>query len=264
MKKVLDERRINKKIVITFTCILVVALCVFLHSSRFELFLTSKTNGIEIKDEQYIFEKNQEDGSFWYRIVINYPQVLSGAESHNIEKANTCLRNAAFSILEKTYEESITHLKDRTKFKSSAEVKYNILYVSDSYVSILFDILAVTGGPSYTAHHLTTVNINDGRYLLFNDLANGDKLFSLVEADAFEIIEGTYSELHEDYFHEPEVKQRIVEILKSELEKDVLSDGFDRFSSQNIGRDEGNLYLYLPFDEAFHRYIILRVPWEWE
>ena len=84
------------------------------------------------------------------------------------------------------------------------------------YISLIFNIVSVTGGPSYTQHYLTTINVSDGEYILLKDLENSDKLISLVESGTFEVFEGTYSELHEDYFHEPEAVKRLVEMLENE------------------------------------------------
>ncbi|MBD5548619.1 MAG: DUF4163 domain-containing protein [Lachnospiraceae bacterium] len=258
--------RVKKGFLIGIAILILTVVSIFVYClsyrNYFDSISTKAMNMIEIRSEQYLLERNKEDGSFWYRIEVNYPQIANASEACSMEKINMHLRDAAFSLYEKTYEEAITYLKENTEYEASTEIEYDILQLSDVYISLIFNVVSVTGGPSYMQHYLMTINVSDGEYILLKDLENSDKLISLVESGTFEVFEGTYSELHEDYFHEPEAIKRLVEMLENELENHTLNGGFDRYSSQNIGMDEENLYFYFPFEEAFHGYVILRVPWE--
>lgn len=261
------NKNINKKkaYIIGITCILMLMLCAFLYGGHFDLFSINKVKDIEIKDEQYIFEKNKKDGSLWYRIEINYPQLLALSESDRIERINMLLKNASFSVFESTYDEAITYLKElerEDRYEASVVNQYDILHLSNNYISLIYEVEAVSGRVSIY-HYYVTIDMDKGEYVGLNDLANRNQLINLIESGNFEVIEGTYSELHGDYFHQPEVIASFVEMLKSELDNRKFSDGYDD-SCQNIGMDEENLYLHFYFYDSLNGHVLLRVPWEWE
>lgn len=259
----------KKRIRIYFICILVIILyCLLdlLHDNRLNSDATTAVNNMEIKNEQYLLKIYKEDGSIWYDIEVNYPQLFNTLKSGSVEKANILLKDAAFSIYGKTYNEAKEHLKESEKgirYESSVMVEYDILQLSDDYISLIF-CMDSFGWKAVRYQYLVTIDINNGEYISLTDLEDSLQMERLVESGNFQVMEGTYSELHEDFFHEPEVIKRLVKMLKDELKNNKLNDGFDIVSSQNIGIDEENLYLYLRFDEAFHGYVILRVPWEWK
>lgn len=135
------------------------------------------------------------------------------------------------------------------------------MHLSNNYISLIYETEGVSGRVS-TYHYFVTIDMDKGEYVGLNDLANRDQLIHLIESGDFEIIEGTYSELHGDYFHQSEVIASFVEILKSEFDNRKLSDGCDD-TCQNIGMDEENLYLHFYYDVSLNGYVLLRVPWNW-
>ncbi len=258
------DANMKKAYVIGIACTLILALCESLFGSHFALFSINKAGGIEIKDEQYVFEKNKEDGSLWYRIEINYPQLLNPSKSDRIDRINMLLKNTAFSHFGSTYDEVIMYFKELEEsetYRASRVSKYDILHLSNNYISLIYETEGVSGRVS-TYHYFVTIDMDKGEYVGLNDLTNRDQLIHLIESGDFEVIEGTYSELHGDYFHQPEVIVFFVEILKSELANRKLSDGYDDIS-QNIGMDGENLYLHFYYDVSLNGYVLLRVPWNW-
>ncbi len=264
MKKSKDRKRF---VICTIGALAIVICCLayLMHYRSFNLISIGVTDNVEVKREQYAFRKNREDGSLWYQVEINYPQLLNSSESDGIERINALLRDAAFSVYENTYDEAIAYLKeleDGDRYVASVVNKYDILQLSNDYISILFEVESFSASV-HTHHYFATIDVNKGEYVGLNDLANRSQLIDLIESGNFEVIEGMYSELHGDYFHQPEVIASFVEMLKSELDNHDLSDGYDN-RCQNIGMDEENLYLHFYYDVSLDGYVLLRVPWEWE
>ncbi len=216
-----------------------------------------------IENEQYVLEKKTEENEFVYRIEINFPQILNMPNSSLIEKSNILLKDAAFSVYGNTYDSAIKYIekcKNEFGYEPSTLIEYDILSLSDDYISLIFhvDSFAVS---SYTHHYLVTIDIGSGEYIFLNDLKDIEELINLINMNNFVVVEGTYSEFPEEDLYQPEITEKFVEILCNELKDNALDDVFDRFSSQNIGMDGENLYLYFPLAEAFHGYVILQVPW---
>ncbi len=105
-----------------------------------------------------------------------------------------------------------------------------------------------------------SVALNKGEYIGLDDITSKEQVIEAVKNGRFTVYIGTYSEVDEEYLHNPEVIDLLAEELEDSLEEPP-AEGFDRFSGWNIGMDGKNIYVYvyLP-DIAFHDYVILRIP----
>lgn len=62
--------------------------------------------------------------------------------------------------------------------------------------------------------------------------------------------------------HKPEEIENFIQAFKENLAYEKTESGFNCFSSQNIGLDEKNIYIYFPYDISLDGYFILCVPRE--
>lgn len=62
--------------------------------------------------------------------------------------------------------------------------------------------------------------------------------------------------------HKPEEIENFIQAFKENLAYEKTESCFNRFSSQNIGLDEKNIYIYFPYDISLDGYFILCVPRE--
>jgi len=245
----------RKKKKIAFWVTLISIIVVFL------VFKLIKGNEYNVKNERIQFDMH----SGQQNITVNFPQIDSLVITDAIEKSNLLLRQGAFSAWGNTYEDALTYLKgwqEGQNLGGAAEVGYEVLYLSHNCVSVVFDTLFMAGSTS-TAHSLVSVDLQEGKYILLDDMASADNIVEAIRNGNFKVYEGTYSEFDEADAHGQDVVSRITQELEASLEKMPLEEGYDRYSSYNVGLDKEYLYLYVRLPNiAFHDYMILCIPLE--
>jgi len=270
-RAIMKKRKI--KMIFGGICFIFIALCVlcFYVTKKVqtpqvlnEIYSLEQSEGneqtLQVSNEMYSLERSE---GLYFHVNINYPQ-LENTKNVDTEKANELLKDAAFSIRGKTADVAIALLEEVENLDrfEAFDVDYEILRLDESYISIVYMITFYTRGPSYTHHYMTTVDISTGKYIELDDIISIDQLTGTLQAGKFEIYIGTYRKLPDEDAHEPEAINSFIEALKENLALETTESGFDRFSSQNIGLDEKNIYVYFPYDISLNRYFILCVPWE--
>ncbi|MDE7223053.1 MAG: hypothetical protein K2O34_04640 [Acetatifactor sp.] len=213
---------------------------------------------IENESDYYkgTFFENRESNS---EITIIYPQIVN-----TDERSNELIRQAAYSEWGKTYEEATIFLeewqKDSGLFESTV-IDYETIYFTNDTASFLFNIFSVNGGPSYFGHYLVAINLRTSEYIQLCDLTSKNAVLEAIRSGNFKVYEGTYSEFDETDAHEQDIIDLMLQELEISLEKYSVEDGYNRYSSYNIGLDAEYLYLYVNLPNiAFHDYLILCIP----
>jgi len=116
--------------------------------------------------------------------------------------------------------------------------------------------------PSYTHQYPVTIDIEKGEYIYFSDFADIDVVQQMLQSGNFEVYAGTYSEFSDEDAHDSDVINLFAKTFRKQVSAGTTGEGFDRFSSQNIGLDQQYLYIYFPFENgiSFHGYYILGIP----
>ncbi len=212
--------------------------------------------------ETYSLERSE---GLFFQVKIDFPQ-LKNTINGNTEKANELLKDAAFSIQGKTADAAIALLEEEIQNPDcfdAIDVDYEILRLDENCISVVYEIYSYTGGASpHTHHYMTTIDIGKGEYIELRDLTSVEQLTETLRAGNFEVYTGTYSEFRDEDAHEREVIEGFIEALKEKLSEEPTESGFDRFSSQNIGLDEKNIYVSFPYAISLDGYFILGVPLE--
>lgn len=203
--------------------------------------------------ETYSLERSE---GLVFQVNIDFPQ-LKNTINGNTEKANELLKDAAFSIQGKTADAAIALLEEEIQNPDcfdTIDVDYEILRLDENCISVVYEIYSYTGGASpHTHHYMTTIDIGKGEYIELRDFTSVEQLTETLRTGNFEVYTGTYSEFRDEDAHEQEAIGGFIESTES---------GFDRFSSQNIGLDEKNIYVSFPYAISLHGYFILGVPLE--
>ena len=99
-------------------------------------------------------------------------------------------------------------------------------------------------------------------YIYFSDFADINEVLQALQTGNFEVYAGTYSEFSSEDAHAPDVIKQFSETFQEQVSASTTGEGFDRFSSQNIGLDQQYLYIYFPFEKgiSFQGYYILGIP----
>ena len=220
---------------------------------------------LQVKNEVYTLERERNEANI-YNVTINYPQ-LEGSLGPNkdINKANSLLKDAAFSMYAKTYVEAAAQLEEEVQDAHAYEgdvINYDILQLDNDYISLVFSIDSCVGGPSYTHQYPVTIDIEKGEYIYFSDFADIDVVQQMLQSGNFEVYAGTYSEFSDEDAHDSDVINLFAKTFRKQVSAGTTGEGFDRFSSQNIGLDQQYLYIYFPFENgiSFHGYYILGIP----
>lgn len=225
------------------------------------IFILIRCNEYKIKNECYYFDMH----SGYQKIIVNFPKIYCLGTTNSIEKSNFLLRQGAFSAWGNTYENALIYLEgwqEGQNLGGAAEVEYEVLYLSQSCVSVVFDTLFMAGSTS-TAHNLVSINLQAGKYILLDDITSIDNVLEAIRNGNFEVYEGTYSEFDEADAHKQDIIELMVQELEASLEKVPPEEGYDRYSVYNIGLDKEYLYLYISLPNiAFHDYMILCIPLE--
>lgn len=213
-------------------------------------------------DETYSLERSE---GLFFQVNIDFPQ-LKNTINGNTEKANELLKDAAFSIRGKNADAAIALLEEVIQNPycfEAIDVDYEILRLDENCISVVYEIYSYTGGASPHIHHyMMTIDIGKGEYIELRDLTSVEQLTETLRAGNFEVYTGTYSEFRDEDAHEREVIEGFIEALKEKLSEEPTESGFDRFSSQNIGLDEKNIYVSFPYAISLDGYFILGVPLE--
>ena len=220
---------------------------------------------LQVKNEVYTLERERNEANI-YNVTINYPQ-LEGSLGPNkdINKANSLLKDAAFSMYAKTYVEAVAQLEEEVQDAHAYAgdvINYDILQLDNDYISLVFSIDSCVGGPSYTHQYSVTIDIEKGEYIYFSDFADIDVVQQMLQSGNFEVYAGTYSEFSDEDAHDSDVINLFAKTFRKQVSAGTTGEGFDRFSSQNIGLDQQYLYIYFPFENgiSFHGYYILGSP----
>ncbi len=209
-----------------------------------------------IENEYHYFKSLHERSG----IAVDIPQIQIYGE--DAKQSNDLLRQAAFSLWEETYEDAAAYLEEWqvSEEYEATEVTYEVLAFSEDYASFVFSIMSF-GGSTYHAHHCVSVNLHTKEYIRLEDIASTKQVLNAVKCGHFSVYIGTYSEFGEADAHEAEIIDLLTAKLEAFLSKETVQEGYNRFSSRNIGLDEDNLYLYVELPEiAFHDYMILCIP----
>lgn len=200
-----------------------------------------------------------------FYVNIHYPQ-LKNTKNVDTEKANELLKDAAFSIWGKTADETTAFLEAEMEDLScseSFEADYEILWLDESCISVIYMLTFYTSGASaYTHHYMTTVDIGKGEYIEWRDLPNVKQLIQTLQAGDFEVYTGTYSALWDEDIHKTEEMEQFIQAFIENLAFEKIVSGFNRFSSKNIGLDEKSIYIYVPDTLSLDGHFILCVPQE--
>lgn len=122
---------------------------------------------------------------------------------------------------------------------------YDLLYLEDTYISLVFSAMVCLEGSCYYHDYLVTINIPDGKYMYLNDLADAGNVLRLVATGDFTFYEGTFHSGGSGAACQPEKLENYARIFKEEILLNISQGGYDCFSSQNIGLDDR--YLYISF-----------------
>ena len=216
---------------------------------------------LQVSNEMYSLERSE---GLAFHVNINYPQ-LKNTKNADTEKVNELLKDAAFSIWGKTADAATALLEEEVEDLDcfeTFEVDYDILWLDESCISVVYMVTSYTGGPSYRHHYMTTVDINEEKYIELDDVISIDQLTQTLRAGIFEVYTGTYSEFRDEDAHKPEEIENFVQAFKENLAYEKTESGFNRFSSKNIGLDDKNIYIYFPYNISLDGYFILCVPLE--
>ncbi|WP_312442891.1 hypothetical protein [Lacrimispora sp.] len=212
---------------------------------------------IEIKHETYLLERENQERFF--RIEVNYPQMINSSE-----ELNETLKNTAFSLFgAKTYKEAEVSLKEDKKdpdYSMGISIDYEILCMTNRYMSLIFKADAFYGsGPMYSTHYLATIDLETAKYITFNDLLDIENINKAIQSGYFEIYEGTYNEFGNS--HDVDRIQQFIDTLGASMETEPpINTDYDRNSCQNIGIDKDFIYIYFNFADSLNGYIILKIP----
>lgn len=158
-----------------------------------------------------------------------------------------------------SYKESIVDHSDILLDERYAEAWE---YKDNDYISLVFSIDSCVGGPSYMHQYPVTIDIEKGQYIYFSDFADINEVLQALQTGNFEVYAGTYSEFSSEDAHAPDVIKQFSETFQEQVSASTTGEGFDRFSSQNIGLDQQYLYIYFLFEKgiSFQGYYILGIP----
>lgn len=257
------KKNVIKKYLLGITIALFVSLVCFCSVSN----NMWNNQDLQVRNEVYVLEREEIENIYpAYNVTINYPQFKRVITlDTGLDSVNSLLKDAAFSMYGKIYAEAITVLEEELRDSYSFEgthIDYDILQLTNDYISLVFSIDCCVGGPSYIHQYLVTIDIKKGEYIYFNDMADINEVLEVLQSGNFEIYAGTYSEFSDEDAHASDVISCFVETFKEQISTSTTEGNFDRFSSQNIGLDQKYLYIYFPFEEgySFHGYYILCVP----
>lgn len=201
-------------------------------------------------------------------IEINYPQIYRHQNTNRIVRSNDLLKEAAYILYGENFD-TASDCIDEIMNSSSYEyalIDYELLHMSDDYISIIYDVFATGGGTAYFHNYPVTVDLNTGKYIYLYDITSADKVLDAVRNGNFTVYIGLYSEVCEADVHEKDVIDLMLQELKTSLKETADTDSFDMYSSQNIGLDKEYLYLFFTFwgtgTESFHGYYIISIPVE--
>ncbi|MDE6566390.1 MAG: hypothetical protein K2K70_01505 [Lachnospiraceae bacterium] len=236
-----------------------------------------------LTDTVYRFEKEGDCTDRWrgISIEIHYPQIQSGSDADYI--TNIALRDTAFSFFgdleELTYEEVINLFQEESKdpdFIDVTKIEYEVLQCTEDYVSIIFSVEAGDGFRVYCTRYVATIDVKTGQYIHLQDVTDMEQLAQILTDNHFEVVAGTYFELHEEDVHEPEYITQYIADFENEInERDMNQpdDGVIKcsdthrhyylYSCKNIGMDEDYLYIYFRDSLAFEGYFIFKIPWKY-
>ena len=214
-----------------------------------------------IDDENFILERERAEGLIFY-VDISFPQLESNIYP-NVEELNSLLKDAAFAFYGMSSEDALLLLeKEKDDIPDfSLHVDYDVLHVGNDYISVVFTVDGLTGGPSVMHQYLVTVDMKSGEYIYFDNLVIIDQVLKVLQLGNFKVYAGTYFEFDDDA-HEPDIIEQFIKIFKEQVSVGIPEAAFDRFSSQNIGLDKDFLYIYFPAKGiwSFHDYYILCIP----
>ncbi|MDL2302722.1 hypothetical protein LJC58_10300, partial [Lachnospiraceae bacterium OttesenSCG-928-D06] len=232
----------------------------------FTIFFSScldKSNEYEemkISDESYLLERDSNEKFF--RVEINYPQFQEIKILH-LEKVNLLIKDLAFCMLGgETYEDVISNLneeKENIDISVGAFIDYEILHITENYVSLIFQADIFHGsGPMYTNHYMSTIDLRTGECITFDDILQKEKIIELIQDDNYQLYEGDYNEFGDS--HSDVRKEEFINAIEYLLENsDSNSNKYDKNSNRNCGLDDTSLYIYLQFSNSLNGYIILKL-----
>ena len=220
---------------------------------------------LQVKNDVYSLGRERNETNI-YNITINYPQLEDGiCLNIDINKVNSLLKDAAFSVYAKTYVKAVAQLEEEVQDAHAYAgdvIDYDLLWLDNDYISLVFSIDSCVGGPSYMHQYPVTIDIEKGQYIYFSDFADINEVLQALQTGNFEVYAGTYSEFSSEDAHAPDVIKQFSETFQEQVSASTTGEGFDRFSSQNIGLDQQYLYIYFPFEKgiSFQGYYILGIP----
>ena len=220
---------------------------------------------LQVKNDVYSLGRERNETNI-YNITINYPQLEDGIGLNiDINKVNSLLKDAAFSVYAKTYVKAVAQLEEEVQDAHAYAgdvIDYDLLWLDNDYISLVFSIDSCVGGPSYMHQYPVTIDIEKGQYIYFSDFADINEVLQALQTGNFEVYAGTYSEFSSEDAHAPDVIKQFSETFQEQVSASTTGEGLDRFSSQNIGLDQQYLYIYFPFEKgiSFQGYYILGIP----
>lgn len=130
---------------------------------------------LQVKNDVYSLGRERNETNI-YNITINYPQLEDGIGLNiDINKVNSLLKDAAFSVYAKTYVKAVAQLEEEVQDAHAYAgdvIDYDLLWLDNDYISLVFSIDSCVGGPSYMHQYPVTIDIEKGQYIYFSDFAD--------------------------------------------------------------------------------------------
>ena len=120
---------------------------------------------LQVKNDVYSLGRERNETNI-YNITINYPQLEDGIGLNiDINKVNSLLKDAAFSVYAKTYVKAVAQLEEEVQDAHAYAgdvIDYDLLWLDNDYISLVFSIDSCVGGPSYMRQYPVTIDIEKG------------------------------------------------------------------------------------------------------
>lgn len=251
------KRKLPVKLLCVICFILLCFSCLYIIKTN-----SDKKQIPQIRDENFILERERAEGLIFY-VDISFPQLESNIYP-NVEELNSLIKDAAFAFYGVSSEDALLLLeKEKDDIPDfSLHVDYDVLHMGNEYISVVFTVNVLTGGPSVMHQYLVTVDMRGREYIYFDNFVNIDQVLKVLQLGNFEVYAGTYFEFDDNDAHAPGIIDQFIKIFNEQVSVGIPEAAFDRFSSQNIGLDKDFLYIYFPAKGiwSFHDYYILRIP----
>lgn len=98
---------------------------------------------LQVKNDVYSLGRERNETNI-YNITINYPQLEDGIGLNiDINKVNSLLKDAAFSVYAKTYVKAVAQLEEEVQDAHAYAgdvIDYDLLWLDNDYISLVFSI----------------------------------------------------------------------------------------------------------------------------